>query len=72
MPNEAIQAQFRGRVHDLVEEFPGVAEEVALAVVKGVAQGYRDISRAAPNDANRRLLAALELDVPAVVATIGH
>lgn len=72
MPADAIQAQFRERVHDIAAEHPSVAEEVALAVVKGVAQGYRDISEAPPGDANRQLLAALDLDVPAVVSALGH
>ena len=72
MLTDVIQAQFRERVHDLVAEHPAVAEEVALAVVKGVAQGFREISEAAPADVNRRLLAALDLDVPTVVATLGH
>lgn len=73
MPTRPFEAQLRRHLHHLADRMDGpLVEEVALAMVKSAAQSFREISSAEPSDANRRLLAALELDVPAAVATLAH
>ena len=73
MPAEVIETEVRKRLHELMGQVAApIVADVALAMVKGAAQGYRDAVQITPTDANRRLLTALDLDVRAVVAALGH
>ena len=70
---EAVETKVRERLHELMNQVDApVVADVALAMVKGAAQGFRAAVETNPTDANRRLLEALELDVSTLVATLGH
>ena len=68
-----VSESVRARLHQLNTELaPGVAEDVALAMLRGAAEGFREITRAEDPEATRRLLAAVELDAAAAFAALVH
>ena len=61
------------KLHELNKELlPGVAEDVALAMIRGAGEAFTEITSSDPSEATRRLLAALGLDTSAVLAALAH
>lgn len=72
MPAREVRDRVCAKVMDLQSIAPEVAEDVALAMVTGAAAGFREITAAEPQEATRRILAALNLDPEALLAALVH
>lgn len=68
-----VSERVRAHLHELNAQLsPGVAEDVALAMVRGAGEAFRELSPALGPAATRRLLGALQLDAQAVLAILTH
>ena len=72
MRDNEVRDRVYARVVALREIAPDAAEEVALAMLTGTAEAFREISSGAPGDATRRIIDALGLDVPQLLAALIH
>lgn len=71
MPAQAVSEHVRSEVRALQSRVGSeTAEAVALAMVSGAAQGFRDIKGHEDHDVVRRLLAAVSLDIESVAGAM--
>ena len=73
MPQRAVSDRVRAAVRELnLAVDPETAQDIALAMVAGAAQGFLDITDDGRRLALQRLLAAMEMDAAGVLGALSQ